>query len=274
MKKQSILISLLSIPFLGISQLFTPGAGVTDIDGNTYQTIIINGQEWMSENLRTSKYANGDSIPNITDGAQWANLTTGAWAHINNDSLYENPYGNLYNWYAVDDSRKLCPTGLHVPTYTEYEFLIDYLGGVSVAGGKMKSNGTQYWESPNEQATNESGFSGLPSGYRGNNGEFSSVGGFGHWWSSSEGDANHLAGSLSLYYFNGLADLDNFNKRNWISVRCLKNSTTSNSEKNPTLKTLIRIIDIMGNETIMELNKLQFYLYSDGSVEKKIVIEE
>jgi hypothetical protein len=96
-----------------------PGAGVT-FNGYTYSSIVLgNGQEWMAENLRTTTYANGDPIPNVTDNTQWQNLTTGAWAHYNNDSQYENPYGKLYNWYAVDDSRNVCPTGWHVPSDAE-----------------------------------------------------------------------------------------------------------------------------------------------------------
>jgi len=142
----------------------TPTAPVTDIDGNEYATIQIGTQVWMAENLRTTKYCNGDPIPNVTDSLQWVNLATGAWAHNNNYSQYENLYGKLYNWYAVDDSRNICPCNWHVPTDAEWTTLIDYLGGEGVAGGKMKSTGTQYWLSPNTDATNESGFSGLPGG--------------------------------------------------------------------------------------------------------------
>jgi uncharacterized protein (TIGR02145 family) len=195
---------------------------VTDQNGNTYATIVIGTQEWMAENLRTTTYANGDPIPNVTDGIQWGGLTTGAWAHYENNASYENPYGKLYNWYAVADPRNVCPTGWHVPTDAEWTVLSDYLGGVSVAGGKMKSIGTQYWNSPNIGATNESGFSGLPGGYRGDNGGFFNLGFNGFWWSASESGAE-LAWNRGLYNTNAyIYRYSNYNKRNGLSVRCLR----------------------------------------------------
>jgi uncharacterized protein (TIGR02145 family) len=204
------------------------GAGVT-FGGYTYSSIVLgNGQEWMSENLRTNSYANGDPIPNVTDSIQWGNLTTGAWVHYNNNSQYENPYGKLYNWYAVNDSRNVCPTGWHVPSDVDWVILSFYLGGESVAGGKMKSIGTQYWVNPNTDATNESGFSGLPGGSRNSNGSFFNIfnviGEYGLWWSSIEDyPLNAFTRHLdyddgNLYrFFNGL------NKKFGLSVRCLKN---------------------------------------------------
>jgi uncharacterized protein (TIGR02145 family) len=198
-----------------------PGPGVT-FNGYTYSTIILgNGQEWMAENLRTANYANGDPIPNVTNGTQWQNLTTGAWVHYNNDSQYENPYGRLYNWYAVSDPRNVCPTGWHVHTDAEWTLLTDYLGGASVAGGKMKSTGTQYWLSPNTDATNESGFSGLPGGYRDNDGTFGFCGYDGDWWSSTEYDAVN-AWFHNLSYHSGYVYRNGLNKTSGLSVRCLR----------------------------------------------------
>jgi len=198
-----------------------PGAGVT-FDGYTYSSIVLgNGQEWMSENLRTTTYANGDPIPNVTDSTQWLNLTTGAWSHYNNDSQYENPYGKLYNWYTVNDSRNVCPTGWHVPSDAEWTVLSDYLGGGAVAGGKMKSTGTAYWLTPNFGATNESGFSGLPGGYRKHDGTFNYIGGYGDWWSST-GSAVGNAWHRNLNYTNGDVGSGYSNKTNGFSVRCLR----------------------------------------------------
>jgi uncharacterized protein (TIGR02145 family) len=198
-----------------------PGAGV-NFNGYTYTSIVLgNGQEWMAENLRTTSYANGDPIQNVTDGTQWSNLTTGAWAHYNNDNQYENPYGKLYNWYTVADPRNVCPTGWHVPTDAEYTLLTDYLGGGAAAGGKMKSTGTQYWLSPNTDATNESGFSGLPGGYRDSNGTFGGVGDYGYWWSSAE-DATDGAWNRDLEYGDGDVGRNNVNKVVGFSVRCLR----------------------------------------------------
>jgi uncharacterized protein (TIGR02145 family) len=198
-----------------------PGAGVT-FDGYTYASIVLgNGQEWMAENLRTTTYANGDPIPNVTDDNQWSGLTSGAWAHYNNDSQYENPYGKLYNWYTVADPRNVCPTGWHVPTDAEYTLLTDYLGGESVAGGKMKSTGTQYWLSPNTGANNESGFSGLPGGSRNYNGSFDTIGYYGHWWSSTEDNA---VAAWYRYLDYGISSVTRANSFKLVgfSVRCLR----------------------------------------------------
>ena len=107
---------------------------VTDIDGNTYRTIVIGEQEWMAENLMVEHYANGDWIPNVTNDAQWGNLSTGAWCYYNNDPQFECPYGKLYNWYTVADPRNVCPTGWHVPTDAEYTILTNYLGGAGPVG--------------------------------------------------------------------------------------------------------------------------------------------
>ena len=197
-----------------------PGAGV-NFNGYTYTSIVLgNGQEWMAENLRTTTYANGDLIPNVT-GTQWGNLTTGAWVHYNNDSQYENPYGKLYNWYTVDDPRNVCPTGWHVPTDAEWTVLSDYLGGEAVAGGKMKSTGTQYWSTPNIDATNESGFSGLPGGHRLDVGTFHDIGYGGFWWSSTEIDPTN-AWCRTLYYLDGAVNGNSNGKVDGLSVRCLR----------------------------------------------------
>jgi uncharacterized protein (TIGR02145 family) len=207
-----------------------PGAGVT-FDGYTYSSIVLgNGQEWMAENLRTTSYANGDPIPNVTDNWQWATVTIGIWAHYNNDSQYENPYGKLYNWYAVADPRNICPTGWHVPTDEEWNSLIGYLDPSfdpdsytqsNTAGGKMKSIGTQYWQSPNNAATNESGFSGLPGGIRDFEGTFGSFSESGYWWSSTELSALSAA-DRALASSSGDVYRYNYNKEFGFSVRCLR----------------------------------------------------
>jgi uncharacterized protein (TIGR02145 family) len=281
MKNLTILLIGFLLPYFGISQLYTPGAGVTDIDGNTYQTIVINGQEWMAENLRTSKYVNGDPIPNVTDGALWSNLTTGAWVHYENNSSYENPYGKLYNWYTVADSRNVCPTGWHVPSEVDWSLFINYLdptagGGNNIpnnAGGKIKSTGTEYWQAPNIGATNQSGFCGQPSGMRGFTGEYLNLGIAGIWWTESESSLIKAFYKFSLYS-NEYVDHHDDYKTYGFSVRCLKNSTSVINEIKPSSKTLIKVFDIMGNETVVIPNELQFYLYNDGSIEKKIVMEK
>ena len=272
MKKQLLSLVLICVSFASKSQLFTQGSGVMDIDGNNYQSIIINGQEWMAENLKTSKYSNGDVIPNVIDNIVWSNLSIGAWAHYSNNNQYENPFGKLYNWYTVADQRNLCPTGWHVPSDAEYTLLTDYLGGGQFVGGKMKSIGTQYWQPPNTDATNESSFSGLPGAFRISNGYFTGIGNFGYWWCATEEDSIYSLGR-SLTYSSGAVGLLTSIKKNGLSVRCLKNSTSSINEIKPIFKTLLRITDIMGRETIKKNNEVLFYLYSDGSVEKKMISE-
>jgi uncharacterized protein (TIGR02145 family) len=189
-------------------------------DGYTYYFVELpNGQAWMAENLRTSVYANGDPIPNVTDGTQWSNLTTGAWAHYDNNSTKENPYGKLYNWYTVADPRNVCPSGWHVPTDAEWMLLSDYLGGEDVAGGKMKS--TSGWNTPNTNASNSSGFSGLPGGVRYDDGSFYNIGNYGNWWSSTEGSASS-AWTRYLYYNIGVVGSLDGSKGGGSSVRCLR----------------------------------------------------
>jgi uncharacterized protein (TIGR02145 family) len=195
---------------------------MTDQQGNVYKTIVIGNQEWMAENLKTSIYRNGETIANITDNAQWGGLTTGAWCYYNNDSQYECPYGKLYNWYAVADPRNICPTGWHVPTDAEWITLIAYLGGAG-EGGKMKTTGTMYWFEPNQNANNESGFSGLPGGARenGTSTSFDSFGSFGGWWTSSE-VLPWAAKPLDLRSYTGSANQLIFSKDSGLSVRCLR----------------------------------------------------
>jgi len=205
-------------------------ATVKDIDGNTYNTVQIGGQCWTKENLKVSKYRNGYAIPTGLDNATWGSTSSGAYAIYNNDNANDAIYGKLYNWYAVADNRGLCPTGWHVPTDLEWTTLTSYLGGESVAGGKMKSVGTTYWNSPNTGATNESGFSALPGGSRFNNGSFNSIRNNAVFWSATENDYNS-AWICNLNYDNGNVNRNlNFYKRDGWSVRCLKD-TISNSNK-------------------------------------------
>ncbi len=199
--------------------VFVPGNGVTDIDGTVYTSIVINGQEWMQQNLAVTKYRNGDPIPTGLSNSTWNSATSGAYAIYNNDAANNATYGKLYNWYAATDSRGLCPTGWHVPSDAEWTILEMSLGGSSVAGGKMKS--TTGWNAPNTGATNESGFTGLPGGYRDIDGTYSLMGYPGHWWSSSENDSN-FAWFRNLYYNYSNVNRNNFYKQDGFSVRCVR----------------------------------------------------
>lgn len=179
----------------------------TDYDGNNYTTVTIDKQTWMVENLKVTHYRNGDPISNVTDNVVWTALSTGAYCDYNNTSSNSDIYGRLYNWFAVSDIRNIAPTGWHVPTDTEWTTLSSYLGGNSIAGGKMKA--TTGWKSPNTGATNESGFTALPSGYRYGYGD----GTFGFlttdaiWRSSTSCDISR-AWSSSMYYHHANFYLD------------------------------------------------------------------
>jgi uncharacterized protein (TIGR02145 family) len=149
-------------------------------------TIVIGTQQWMSKNLDVAFYRNGEQIPQVTDPAEWAGLTTGAWCYNFDDVTQGSNYGKLYNWYAVNDPRGLAPQGWHIPSDTEWTILESTLGGSSVAGGKMKEAGMLYWTNPNTGANNSSGFTGLPGGSRNSYGMFGVFGNNGYWWSSTE----------------------------------------------------------------------------------------
>jgi uncharacterized protein (TIGR02145 family) len=200
---------------------------MTDQDGNVYKTIVVGTQEWMAENLRARTYRNGVAIPLVTDLTQWAaNYNNGTalpmmcW-YLNDSATYACPYGRLYNWYAVTSSNNVCPAGWHVPSDAEWTTLTTFLGGQNVAGGKMKSTGTQYWQSPNAAADNSSGFSGLPGGTRNFDGTFGIIGLIGYWWSSTE-NPTPTAWSRTLVYNFGLVSMNFYEKTNGFSVRCLR----------------------------------------------------
>ena len=199
---------------------------MTDQEGNVYKTIVIGTQEWMAENLSTSVYRNGDVIATGLSTSQWTNTVQGAWAYFQNDASKNCPFGKLYNWYSCVDARELCPTGWHVPTDADWTVLSDYLGGEAIAGGKMKTLGmsdsaTGLWSAPNSGATNSSGFSGIPGGYRMLQGPYSNLEFIGYYWSSSD------FVTLSAYYrYIIYDDVDltraTGGKGNGFSVRCLR----------------------------------------------------
>ena len=190
-------------------------------------SVTICTQVWMLKNLDVTTYRNGDPIPKVTDNTAWAALTTGAYCYYNNDSAtYAATYGKLYNWYAVNDPRGLAPAGWHVPSDAEWTTLSTCLGGDAVAGGAMKETGTTHWASPNTGATNSSGFTGLPGGFRTFGGSFAYVGILGYWWSSTESSTT-FAWYRNLFYDNGIigkpgiTTFDAF-KQFGFSVRCLR----------------------------------------------------
>jgi uncharacterized protein (TIGR02145 family) len=207
----------------GVLDVHNPGlvyGAMTDQEGNIYKTIVIGTQEWMAENLYTSIYSNGDEIPTNLDDSTWQNSVNGAWAFPNNDENLTCPLGKLYNWYACVDNRQLCPLGWHVPNDNEWIVLTNFLGGSSIAGAKMKSAGTSTntWLLPNSDATNSSGFSGLPGGYYNGENQIDGLGSAGFWWSSSEEAVFQNAWFRSL----GSDFRSSTDKNLGFSVRCLK----------------------------------------------------
>jgi uncharacterized protein (TIGR02145 family) len=208
-------ISLLNLPTSGF------GPALVDIDGNSYKTVYIGKQQWMAENLKVTKYNNGNIIPNVQDNTDWSNLTTDAWSTINNDLSNNTRFGKLYNWFAVSAiTNNVCPTGWHVPTNAEWDILINYLGGNEVAGSKMKQVGTSNWNSPNDISTNSSLFTALAGAARYSDGNFGAIGHDGNFWSSTENDTSNSW----LVYFNqsAIAGKSDQSKKWGLSVRCLR----------------------------------------------------
>jgi uncharacterized protein (TIGR02145 family) len=193
----------------------------TDIDGNQYHAVTVGTQMWLSSNLKVTHYRNGDAIANVTLGSDWDVLTTGAYCDYNNTASNSNTYGRLYNWYAVNDSRNIAPAGFHVATDAEWTTLVSYLGGDTIAGGKLKETGTSHWNSPNTGATNSTGFTALPGGNRFINDQFWDLGNMAALWTSTEKDASN-----AMYWklaYNGKYVSTQFEKKKWgFSVRCVK----------------------------------------------------
>ena len=162
-----------------------------------------------------------DPIPNETVPSDWINYTSGAWSYYNNDSQYEIPYGKLYNWYVVSDYRNVCPAGWHVPSDQEWSILFSYVGGPSLAAeGSLKSEGTLYWQAPNSNATNTSGFSGVGGGFLASN-EFAALRGTGTWWSSTQHSPPY-AWARNVISGNGFSGAGYAYKQNGFSIRCIE----------------------------------------------------
>lgn len=214
-----VIIALLLLHFSACKE--DADTSIKDGDGNVYTSVIIGTQVWLKENLKTTSYKDGTAIPLVTDNSEWAGLNAPAYCWYENDGASnKNVYGALYNWYTVN-TRQLCPTGWHVPSDAEWTILSDFLGGISIAGGKLKETGVTDWESPNTGATNEAGFSALPGGFRDIFGSFSSIGLYFIGWSSTGYD------SQNAYYRNISFDRNSvlrlsIPKEAGFSVRCVR----------------------------------------------------
>jgi uncharacterized protein (TIGR02145 family) len=179
----------------------------------------------MVENLKTTKYRNGEPIANVTDDTEWAALATSAFCWYMNDAATSKPsLGALYNWYAIADSRNIAPTCWHVPSDAEWTTLTTYLGGGSIAGGKLKEVGNSHWNAPNDGATNSTGFTALPGGARECEyvpGFFQDQGNFGCWWSSTAlsnlyANYRYLRCNYSIFFSGNKPMMNGF------SVRCVR----------------------------------------------------
>lgn len=216
-----------------INFTYTPQTGtVSDNDQHIYNWRKIGTQTWMTENLKTTKYRNGESISNVIDGTSWSTASFGAWCDYNNNTANGTKYGHLYNWYAATDPRNIAPIGWHVATdadWTTLENYINSLPGTSTTQAKAMASVTDWNTSSvtgaignNLSLNNSSGFNGLPAGYRGDNGSFYSINITGIWWSSTESDPTHVylrslvnTNSTSTRVTNGM-------KAGGTPVRCVK----------------------------------------------------
>lgn len=201
---------------------------VSDADGNQYNIVTIGTQMWTKENLKTTKYSDGTDIDLVEENNAWSNLFTGAYCQY---PAYGDTYGNLYNFYAVADSRNICPTGWHVATYDEWNTLATYLGGQSVAASKLKETGIGHWGEPNTDATNESGFTAFGGGYRKYDGVFYNILDAGYFWQGTE------TGDSYAWYSNmdpssGYLYITDNDKKDGMSVRCIKNPDTGTDNWN------------------------------------------
>ena len=270
-----LLIFLLFTNFL-FSQI--QGSGVTDVDGNHYNSVVIGGQEWITENLRVKRFNNGEVINHVIDTLSWSTTNMAAWSYWYNDSSFQFPQGTLYNWYAVSDSRNICPNGWKAPSFEDLEILINNLGGYFQAGGNLKTTGTiqdgdGLWTSPNI-ASNSSGFSAVPLGYRDDDGSFGGTYEDGRWWCSTALSTNmDRAKYIELTSFTTECAIFDALKNAGFSVRCLKNQTTGLFENIQINDDILHITNILGQSIEKGPNQIMIIYYKSGAVKKVYITE-
>ena len=213
---------------------------ITDREGNTYKIIEIGEQWWMAENLKATKYANGDSIPYLSNAEDWKNTAIGAYCYYENNSENISSYGNLYNWHAISDARGICPEGWHVPSDRDWMILEKFLGMSSAEAARMTA-----WRGTNEGdklkhesygGNNASGFSALGTGYRDPQGIFKAMGTDNDYWTSTAYMNNgNVEGILRGFLNNRSSIVRNFHVPGYgFCVRCIrKNATVSSRVEKP-----------------------------------------
>ncbi len=220
---------LLFLTYVFINVFYSNAQTITDVDGNIYNTVLIGTQEWLGENLKVTKYNNGDNIGTTSDTTNLsnANLAKYQWGYGENDSMIAI-YGRLYTWNAITDNRNVCPQGWHVPSNDEWSSLMNFLGGFSLAGYALKEVGTTHWTNINV-ATNKSGFTALPGGVRiPKSGPYSGVGNYGCWWSLTEDPVySDNAWVICLMHEQSIVSQFTYSKNYGLSVRCIKGDNFS-----------------------------------------------
>jgi uncharacterized protein (TIGR02145 family) len=232
--------------------LYINAQTITDIDGNVYNTVTIGTQVWMKENLKTTKFNDFSPIQNVSDSMVWPTLTSSACCDFENNPNNSSTYGKLYNWYAVNDPKNICPTGWHIPSDSEWSVLTNYLGGDSVAGAKLKETGNIHWLYQNTGATNSSNFTALPSGDRHYIGAFATLGYYAFWWSSTAYDVAN-AWKRNANYDNSSVGHSSAKKTYGFSVRCIRNLQSNNIKaiSQPKLSNFIMHLDLINGKAII-----------------------
>ena len=270
---KSFLITAFVFLYLSYTHSQAPGNGVTDIDGNNYPTTTYGSIEVMAENLKTSRFANGDFIPNVTDFSVWSNLSSGAWCNFSNDPANDSVYGKLYNGFVVDDSRNVCPAGWHVLDQSEWNDIKNRVG--ANPGGAMKSTGLSYWQSPNTGATNTANFNGKGGGRRSSTLDFFNFNEDGRWWTATPANSVAVYEVILFYNNTSMTTSSASNRKNGYAIRCANDSTVITHVEIPAKqqKTLIKVIDFMGRETELKPYTPLILIYSDGTYEKIIQLK-
>ncbi len=198
---------------------------VTDIDENVYQTANIGTQTWMTENLRTTSFRNGESITSFSDAAKWSSAVISVYCNYDNDLQNASKYGMLYNWAAVNDNRNIAPIGWHIATDADWDILVAYLGSEYSAGSKLKDSGSTSWDATNTSATNQSGFTALPGGARDDAGVFALKGKNGFWWTATDNSNNTTSAFIrKMNAEDNTVQREYKNKKYGFSVRCVKDA--------------------------------------------------